>query len=40
MKNNYTREKIIISQKNNANNRCAEVINIIENNQFNKTGNK
>jgi hypothetical protein len=30
MKNNDTKEKIIISQKNDANHRCAEIINIIE----------
>ncbi len=30
MKNNYAKEKIIISQKNNANNSCAEIMNIIE----------
>ena len=30
MKNNCTKDKIIISQKNNANNRCAEIINIIK----------
>jgi len=30
MKNNVSKEKIMISQKNNANNRCAEIINIIE----------
>jgi hypothetical protein len=30
MENNFSKEKIMISQKNNANNGCAEIINIIE----------
>jgi hypothetical protein len=40
MKNNFSKEKIKISQKNNANNGCAEIINITENNCFNQSGNK
>ena len=32
IKNNVSKEKIMISQKNNANNRCAEIIDITENN--------
>ncbi len=30
MKNSYTKDKKIISQKNNANHRCAKIFNIIE----------